>query len=115
MGPVGDDGTRNITECDSDMSVGGFPDVADRAGTGTGNPAGWTNAVYSLTYEQVNPKACLAYTQFKFNLDPAGDNTGLRDWGRANSVQLAEIDFYSVTNEMLTVASASNPGGNNPG
>eukprot|EP01052_Picozoa_sp_SAG31_P014901 SAG31_NODE_942_length_10853_cov_24.620420_1_plen_1141_part_10 len=66
-------------------------------------------------YPQSMFNACGAYTQFKFNLDPASDNTGLRNWGVANSVQLAEMDFYSVSGTMLEVASVENPGGNNPG
>ena len=32
------------------------------------------------------------FAQFKFNLDPNGDQTGLRSWGDA--VQLSEMAFY---------------------
>merc|ERR1711871_1152906 len=51
---------RAITECDSDGSVGAFPDYADRTGTNANDPvdqgglgihpAGWTNSVYDITY-----------------------------------------------------------------
>jgi len=45
-------GERTIDNCDSDSSVGAFPDYADRAATdgGGGGLVGWTNAVYSITY-----------------------------------------------------------------
>eukprot|EP01052_Picozoa_sp_SAG31_P026324 SAG31_NODE_2378_length_5838_cov_11.939362_1_plen_1456_part_01 len=56
-----------------------------------------------------------SYTQFKFNLDPAGDFTGLRDWGAANSIQLAEVTLYAADQSWIQGATATNPGGNNPG
>jgi hypothetical protein len=55
-------------------------------------------------------------TMFKFNLDPADDNTGLRNWDGANSIQLAEVALYNEDGVMIQDQStATNPGGNNPG
>merc|ERR1712100_305053 len=48
----GDQGERDITSCDSDSSVGDFPDFADLAGVGNSARAGWTNAVYDILYLQ---------------------------------------------------------------
>ena len=56
-----------------------------------------------------------SYTQFKFNLDPAGDSTGLRNWGGANSIQLAEVALYAPDQSWIQGATATNPGGNWPG
>ena len=56
-----------------------------------------------------------AYSHFRFNLDPAGDHTGLRDWDSANSVQLAEITLLDSGGQPLrTGLTCTNPGGNNP-
>ena len=68
----------------------------------------------NVTANHSNSATCARYTHFKFNLDPAGSNTGLRDWGAANSIQLAELDFFSVDGHVLTVDSAANPNGINP-
>ena len=38
----GDQGERDISSCDSDSSVGDFPDYADLAGVGNSARAGWT-------------------------------------------------------------------------
>ena len=51
----GDQGTREIGECDTDGEVLGFPDYANRAGTGENGPAGWTNAVYDIIYGDAPP------------------------------------------------------------
>lgn len=51
---------------------------------------------------------------FRFNLDPEGGRTGLRDWAASNSVQLAEFAFYSPGGAYLAGATATNPGGSNP-
>jgi len=48
----GGQGERDISSCDSDSSVGGFPDFADLAGVGNSARAGWTNAVYDILYIQ---------------------------------------------------------------
>ena len=56
-----------------------------------------------------------SFTQFKFNLDPADDSSGLRSWSGANSVQLAEVTLYGADQAWISGATASNPGGNNPG
>jgi len=50
----GDQGERDISSCDSDSSVGDFPDYADLAGVGNGARAGWTNAVYDVLYMQAD-------------------------------------------------------------
>ena len=39
----------------------------------------------------------MQFSIYKFNLDPAGDNTGLRNWGSANSIQLAEISLFDAS------------------
>ena len=55
------------------------------------------------------------YTIFKFNLDPAGDHTGLRGWSNANSVQLAEITLYDrAGNALRSGLTCTNPGGDSP-
>ena len=56
-----------------------------------------------------------SYTSFKFNLDPADDQSGLRSWGGANSVQLAEVTLYDAQQAWISGATATNPGGNSPG
>ena len=63
------------------------------------------------------PNDCLApYSVFKFNLDPDDSNTGLRSWGGANSIQLAEITLYDLTGTPLREGlTCTNPGGRNPG
>merc|ERR1712096_194813 len=48
----GGQGERDISSCDSDSSVGDFPDFADLAGVGNSARAGWTNAVYDILYIQ---------------------------------------------------------------
>merc|ERR1712224_362433 len=48
----GGQGERDISSCDSDGEVGGFPDFADLAGVGNSARAGWTNAVYDVLYLQ---------------------------------------------------------------
>merc|ERR1712072_517818 len=50
----GGQGERDISSCDSDSSVGGFPDFADLAGVGNSARAGWTNAVYDILYIQAD-------------------------------------------------------------
>ena len=56
-----------------------------------------------------------AYSVYKFNLDPADDFTGLRDWVGANSVQLAEITLFGSDGEALRDGLVcTNPGGDNP-
>merc|ERR1719502_1003711 len=50
----GDQGERDISSCDSDGEVGGFPDFADLAGVGNPARAGWTNAVYDILYLQAD-------------------------------------------------------------
>eukprot|EP01043_Picozoa_sp_COSAG02_P070457 COSAG02_NODE_12484_length_1538_cov_2.394719_1_plen_234_part_01 len=56
------------------------------------------------------------YSVYKFNLDPAGDNTGLRDWGAANSIQLAEISLFDPSGtHLIDGLVCTNPGGSNPG
>ena len=50
----GDQGERDISSCDSDSSVGDFPDYADLAGVGNSARAGWTNAVYDVLYMQAD-------------------------------------------------------------
>jgi hypothetical protein len=56
------------------------------------------------------------YSSYLFNLDPAGDNTGLRDWVGANSIQLAEITLYDAAGTPLRDGlTCTNPGGSNPG
>merc|ERR1711871_1201029 len=55
------------------------------------------------------------FSQFKFNLDPAGDSTGLRSWSGANSIQLSEIALYDADGVYVPDATCSKPGGNNPG
>merc|ERR1712146_472167 len=47
------------------------------------------------------------FSQFMFNLDPAGDNSGLRDWNGANSIQLSEIALYDAAGTY--VADATSP------
>ncbi len=63
------------------------------------------------------PDDCLApYSVYKFNLDPADDSTGLRNWGGANSIQLAEITLYDQNGTPLRDGlTCTNPGGRNPG
>ena len=57
-----------------------------------------------------------SFSAFKFNLDPAGDNTGLRSWAGANSIQLAEITLYDPSGTPLRDGlTCTNPDGNNPG
>ena len=46
------------------------------------------------------------FSIYKFNLDPADDNTGLRSWSGANSIQLAEISLFDASGEHLCVPSA---------
>ena len=56
------------------------------------------------------------YTIYKFNLDPADDQTGLRSWGGANSIQLAEIELFDAGGNVLRDGlTCTNPGGSNPG
>eukprot|EP01045_Picozoa_sp_COSAG04_P029261 COSAG04_NODE_4764_length_1904_cov_1.449307_2_plen_108_part_00 len=56
------------------------------------------------------------YTVYKFNLDPADDNTGLRSWNGANSIQLAEIELFDAGGNVLRDGlTCTNPGGSNPG
>ena len=56
------------------------------------------------------------YSVYQFNLDPAGDNSGLRSWSGANSIQLAEITLYDAAGVRLDAGLVcTNPGGSNPG
>ena len=56
------------------------------------------------------------YTIYKFNLDPADDQTGLRSWNGANSIQLAEIELFDAGGNVLRDGlTCTNPGGSNPG
>eukprot|EP01045_Picozoa_sp_COSAG04_P021423 COSAG04_NODE_2302_length_4363_cov_4.173465_4_plen_401_part_00 len=48
----GDQGERDISFCDSDSSVGDYPDYADLAGVGNGASRRWANAVYELAHAQ---------------------------------------------------------------
>jgi hypothetical protein len=41
------------------------------------------------------------YQYWRFNLDPADDQTGLRSWG-AGMVQLSELAFFSDEDERIT-------------
>ena len=50
-----------------------------------------------------------SYPQYKFNLDPAGDSTGLREW--LAFVQLAEIALYAPDGSRLGGATVTNPAG----
>jgi hypothetical protein len=52
------------------------------------------------------------YSQFKFNLDPAGDHSGLRFWDCC--VQLSEIALYDHDETYIADATCTNPGGNTP-
>eukprot|EP01045_Picozoa_sp_COSAG04_P022430 COSAG04_NODE_2535_length_3968_cov_1.486172_3_plen_92_part_00 len=48
----GAQGVRDAFACDSDSSVGHFPDYADLAGVGNAARAGLTNAVYEIVYDE---------------------------------------------------------------
>ena len=53
------------------------------------------------------------FSKIRFNIDPNNDHTGLRNWGSANSVQVAELAMYNGDTK-LTSGVATNPGGNMP-
>jgi len=53
------------------------------------------------------------FSRIRFNIDPNNDHTGLRNWGSANSVQVAELTLYNGGTK-LTSGVATNPGGNTP-
>ena len=55
----------------------------------------------------------MSFTKIRFNIDPNNDHTGLRNWGLAGSVQVAELALYSGGTQ-LTNGEATNPGGNTP-
>ena len=54
------------------------------------------------------------FEMFKFNIDPDDSRTGLRDWGGANSVQMAEIALYDWSGNWIPGAAATNPVGLEP-
>ena len=51
---------------------------------------------------------------FKFNLDPQGDNSGLRGWDCC--IQLAEVSLYGPSGAYISLGSGTvtNPEGNSP-
>ena len=53
------------------------------------------------------------FTMIRFNIDPNDDQTGLRNWGTADSVQVAELALYDGGTK-LTNGVATNPGGSSP-
>ena len=53
------------------------------------------------------------FSRIRFNIDPNNDHTGLRNWGSANSVQVAELTLYNGGTK-LTSGVATNPGGDTP-
>ena len=84
-------------------SIGGFTGLAAN-GPLANNPAASGSSSTSCVY-----------TGFKFNLDPAGDHTGLRSWSNANSVQLAEITLFdSAGNALRNGLTCRNAFGNSP-
>jgi len=90
----------------ADVNSDGTVDVADLLGLLAG---------YGSNCSRDAGSAC-AFSIYKFNLDPAGDNTGLRDWNGANSIQLAEISLFDASGtHLIDGLVCTNPDGNNPG
>ena len=56
-----------------------------------------------------------SFSAFKFNLDPAGDNTGLRNWAGANSINLPRSPCSTRRAMPSVTASPHQPGRQQPG
>jgi hypothetical protein len=118
--------------CETAVCTPGFDgvhaccDTCENGGTITGTPL--TDNCGCSCLDGYGGDSCeksgVNYSQFKFNLDPAGDHTGLRGWDSAAGVQLSEIAMYdgvgtyievaTAANGNAYIASCTNPGGNSP-
>jgi len=101
-----DDGTA-WTVIEDSNAVNAFTPTSERYA--------WQGPWCVTTANVVSGATSATFSQFKFNLDPAGDSTGLRSWSGANSIQLSEIALYDAAGTYVPDATCTNPGGNNPG